>query len=123
MLALKFCIPPSFSLTAKVSAGLSANLDANLSSNAGFAADVQTDLGMVGNLASDAANAIAAASAIEGMYSPGLQAAFAANLSTDFSASLPPDVQVDPTPPYNTVTATLPSITANLIYLPEAPLP
>jgi hypothetical protein len=121
MLALKFCIPPSFSLTANVAAGLSANLDANV--DVGFAADVQADLALPGNLASDAASASAAAAAIEGLYSPSLQAAFAANLSTDFSASLPPDIQVDPVPPNNTITATLPSITANLIYLPEVPLP
>jgi hypothetical protein len=120
MLALKFCIPPSFSLTANVAAGLSANVDANV--NASFAADVQADLALAGNLASDAATAAAAAAALDAQYSPGVQAAFAANLSTDFSSSLPPDVPVDPVPPHNVVAAQLPSITANLIYLPEVPL-
>jgi hypothetical protein len=113
MLALKFCIPPSFALSAGVAAKLSANADANLDPS--FAANVKSDIGA--NLGPDAANSLDAA------YSPGVQAGFAANLSTDFSADLPPDVPVDPSPPNAVVTAPLPSITANLQFLPEAPLP
>jgi len=113
MLALKFCIPPSFALSAGVAAKLSANADANV--DASFAAGVKGDIGV--NLGTDAANSLDAA------YSPGVQAGFAANLSTDFSADLPPDVPVDPSPPNAVVTAPLPSITANLQFLPEAPLP
>jgi hypothetical protein len=112
MLALKFCIPPSFSLSAGVAAKLSANANADV--DASFAAGVKADIGV--NLGASAA------SGIDSQFSAGTQAAFAANLSTDFSADLPPDVPVDPPPPNSVVTANLPSITANLQYLPEAPL-
>jgi len=112
MLALKFCIPPSFSLSAGVAAKLSANANADV--DAGFAAGVKADIGV--NLGGDAA------SGLDSQFSAGTQAAFAANLSTDFSADLPPDVPVDPAPPNAVVTANLPSITANLQFLPEAPL-
>jgi hypothetical protein len=113
MLALKFCIPPSFALSAGVAAKLSTNADAD--GDTMFAADVKADIGV--NLGT------AAATSLDNVYSPGVQAGFAANLSTDFSADLPPDVPVDPTPPNAVVTAPLPSITANLQFLPEVPLP
>jgi hypothetical protein len=110
MLALKFCIPPSFSLSADLAANLSAGIeppeaeiDANLTSNFGNAA---------------------AAVNLEAQLSVGAQASFVANLSADFSADVPPDVPVDP-PPTGSVAgpaANLPSITANLQFLPEAPL-
>jgi len=113
MLALKFCIPPSFSLSAGVAAKLSANANADVDGS--FAAGVKSDIGI--NLGADAAVGI------DAKLSAGAQASFAANLSTDFSADLPPDVPVDPAPPTAVVTAHLPSITANLQFLPEAPLP
>src|SRR5260370_3351215 len=113
MLALKFCIPPSFALSAGVAAKLSANADADVAAT--FAAGVKVDIGV--NLGADAATSL------DNVYSPGVQAAFAANLSTDFSADLPPDVPVDPAPPNAVVTADLASITAHLQFLPEAPLP
>jgi len=112
MLALKFCIPPSFSLSASVAAGLSADLDADV--DASFALAVQGDLGV--NLGATAA------ASIESQYSPGLQANFVAGLSTDYSGSLPPDVPVDPPSGPIAVTGQIPAISANLIYLPEVPL-
>jgi hypothetical protein len=115
MLALKFCIPPSFSISAGVAAGLSANLDFDLSVNAGLAAQVQVDLGA--DLGSTAA------SQIEAEYSPGAQAAFEGTLGTDYSGSVPSDIAVELPPPTPGLPAgTVPSITANLQYLPEVPL-
>ncbi len=112
MLALRFCIPPSFSLSAGVAAKLSAHADANI--DAQFATAVQGDL--TANLGAQTAVAI------DRQYSAGLQADFAANLSTDFSADVPPDLVVDPSPPNVVVTGTLPSITANLQYTSEVAL-
>lgn len=112
MLALRFCIPPSFLLSAKVAAGIKAHLDANV--NATFAADVKADISV--NLGVDAANQL------DQKFTPGLQADFSANLSTDFSASLPPDIKVDPPAGEVAVTAELPSITVNLQYTTEVPL-
>jgi hypothetical protein len=108
MLALKFCIPPSFSLSAGVAAKLSAHADADL--DIAFAASVQADL--TANLGA------AAAAQFNADFSPGAQANLEANLGLDFSADAPPDVPVDPAPSY-LPTAHLPSITANLQYMPE----
>ena len=112
MLALRFCIPPSFSLSASVAAGIKSHLDANV--DATFASDVKADL--AGNLGPDAA------AKLDLDFTPGFQADFSANLSADFSASLPPDSAVDPPAGTVAVTAELPSITANLQYTTEVPL-
>ena len=117
MLALKFCIPPSFSLSAGVAAKLSANADADIDVDfaTGVKADISTNLG--GDAVTNPDH-----TGLDDIYSAGVQASFAANLSTDFSDDVPPDVPVDPAPPHAVVTANLPSITANLQFLPEAPL-
>src|SRR5260370_806196 len=81
MLALKFCIPPSFALRRGVAAELPANADAD--ANARFRAGVKGDIGV--NLGAGAASSLA------NVYSPGVQAASAAKLSADFPAHLPPD--------------------------------
>lgn len=111
MLALKFCIPPSFSLSAGVAAKLSAHADADL--DIAFAASVRADIGA--NLGPDAA------ANFDANFSPGVQANLEANLGIDFSADVPPDVPVDPSPAF-LPTAHLPSITANLQYIPEVQL-
>jgi hypothetical protein len=119
MLALKFCIPPSFALSADVAAKLSANADADADAN--FATAVKADIGNPANLGPEAA------ARLDAVYSPGVQAGLAANLSIDLSPDLPPDVPVDPTPqldPNNPVTpdtSHLPKITANLHYLDDPP--
>ena len=99
MLELKFCIPPSFSLSAGVAAKLSENANADL--DASFAADVKTNLAHSvdehGNILSINLD-VEAANKIDSQYSPSLQASFAANLSTDFSGDLPPDLAVNPAP-------------------------
>ena len=123
MLALRFCIPPSFSLSAKVAAGIKAHLDANV--DATFADSLKTNLNVNLDIADPklAVNlGIKAANQLDSEFTPGFQADFSANLSTDFSASLPPDITVDPPAGTVAVTAELPSITANLQYTTEAPL-
>ncbi len=116
MLALKFCIPPSFSISAGVAAKLSAKADADV--DVAFAASVQADIStnLTASLGADAV------SKIEAGYSAGAQASFEASLGTDYSATLPPDLQAE----LPLVPAGLPagqaSITANLQYLPEVPL-
>jgi hypothetical protein len=112
MLALRFCIPPSFSLSASVAAGLKAHLDANV--DATFAANVKANLS--GNLGPDAATQL------DNEFTPGFQADFSGNLSADLSASLPPDIPVDPPVGTVAVTAESPSITANLQYTTEVSL-
>jgi len=118
MLALKFCIPPSFALSLKVAEGLSAIPPANADTDGTFADEVNRNL--KDNLGADVVNN-SDGTGLGDLYTPGVQAAFAANLSTDFSADLPPDVPVDPTPPHAVVTASLPLITANLHYLDDPP--
>jgi hypothetical protein len=123
MLALKFCIPPSFSLGAGVAAALAANPNVNADADAGFAANVQVDFAF--NLGATAATQI------DAQYSAGAQASLEIAAAADLSADLPPDIPVDPAPdlpgypppPYpGYPTASLPSITANLQFLPEVPL-
>ena len=113
MLALKFCIPPSFSLSAGVAAKLAANADADL--DASFAASVQADF---------AANLGASAAAqINADFSAGAQANLEAAAAVDMSADLPADVPVDPSPSEpGYPKASIPSVTANLQFLPEVPL-
>lgn len=129
MLALRFCIPPSFSLSASVAAGIKAEppLDANV--DGVFAHDVQVNLNANPDLAAHPESAVfavnlgsEAANQLDQEFTPGFQADFSANLSTDFSASLPPDIPVDPPVGTVAVTAELPSITANLQYTTEVPL-
>jgi hypothetical protein len=113
MLALKFCIPPSFSLSAGVAAKLAANANADL--DAGFAASVNADLSA--NLGA------AAAGQINTDFSAGAQASLEVAAAVDLSADLPPDVPVDPAPNFpGYPTGNLPTITANLQFTPEVPL-
>jgi hypothetical protein len=113
MLALKFCIPPSFSLSAGVAAKLAAGANADL--DASFAAAVNADFSA--NLGATAAGQI------DAQFSAGVQASFETAVAADLSADVPPDVPVDPSPNYpGYPTAHLPSITANLQYMPEVPL-
>jgi hypothetical protein len=125
MLALKFCIPPSFSIGAGVAAKLAANANADL--DVDFQTSLKTDF---------SANFGADASKIEGDLSFAALANLEANMGVDLSQDLPPDIPSDPiakptnpaTPPFELAspseypTGHLPSITANLIYLPEVPL-
>jgi hypothetical protein len=133
MLALKFCIPPSFTLSLAVAQGLSAHTDpdGDKPEEKAFADQVKEDIGTPANLGADAVNN-SSNTGLDDLFSPGVQAAFAANLSTDFSADLPADIPVDPpnqldpnhpVPPELMVTGHLPSITDNLQFLPEVPLP
>jgi hypothetical protein len=127
MLALWFCIPPSFSLSAKVAAGIKADLDANLNLNASFATELKANLdanpdllkpdpSIAVNLGPDAATQL------DKELTPGFQADFSGNLSADLSASLPPDIPVDPPVGTVAVTAELPCVTANLQYTTEVSL-
>jgi hypothetical protein len=113
MLALKLCIPPSFSLSAGVAAKLAANANADL--DVGFAADVKADF--AANLGTDAANSL------DAQFSAGVQANLEVAAAVDLSADLPPDIQVDPSPAVpGYPSGSLPVLTANLIYVPEVPL-
>jgi hypothetical protein len=118
MLALKFCIPPSFSVSAGVAAGLSAT-PPGVDISASLAVTVQGDL--------SASLGSQAAASIETSYAPRAQAEFEVNLGTDYAADLPPDVPVDPPSsayPGSPMAqaGTLPTITANLQFLPEVTL-
>jgi hypothetical protein len=116
MLALKFCIPPSFSLSAGVAASLAAGFDVDL--DVGFAADVKADFSA--NLGADAA------ASLDTNFSAGAQLNLEVAAAVDLSADLPPDVTVDPPPitplPDGFPTGHLPSIVANLQFEPEVTL-
>jgi hypothetical protein len=94
LLKLKFCIPPTVTLQADVTAALTASFGGELIGGADgvpgltatFGATVQTDI--------------------------------AKGLSTDFSSSAPAGVEVSPAPP-GAATGELPSITANLAFEPR----
>ena len=123
MLALKFCIPPSFSLSGAVAAKLAVSANADL--DASFAFDVKTDfqtnldpLAPPGTAPGDLPSA-----QIDQQFSAGAQASLEVAAATDLSASLPPDITVDSSPSEaGYPTGTIPSITVNLIYMPEVPL-
>jgi hypothetical protein len=112
LLKLRFCIPPSFSLSADVAAGLAANLDANI--------DFQFQLDIKANL--DAQLGVEAYAGVDGnpgmgsIYSPATLLGFSADLSADLSASAPPDSGLPPAGPNNTVKGEITPITASLIY-------
>jgi hypothetical protein len=113
MLALKFCIPPSFSLSIGVAEKLAANANADIDLD--FGAKVNADF--VTNLGDTAGGQI------NTDFSFGAQASLEVAAAADLSADLPPDVPVDPSPTFpGYPTGNLPTITANLKFTPEVPL-
>jgi hypothetical protein len=94
LLKLKFCIPPTVTLQADVTAALTVTFGAELMVGADGVAGLTDTFGKTA------------------------QADIAKGLATDFSASVPAGVEVDPAPPGATA-GELPSITANLEFEPR----
>jgi hypothetical protein len=114
LLKLKFCIPPSISIDAGVTAELDVvmgqiELDINV--------DIEVSAGLLGTL--NSAKLPGTEKTLGSLTNPSLtlneKVAFAGNQSADFSASLPDHLEVD-APPAGAVQRSLPSATSGLEY-------
>jgi hypothetical protein len=90
LLKLKFCIPPSFEIDGALAADLDVDFSAKLDVDAGLEADVEGAFTNPANLAPNASAGLIAS--FGGDLNALARLAF--DMSTDFSASAPPDLEI-----------------------------